>query len=54
MQLGRWIVAMAAWSWAAFGRDDALFLEIANHPGRDTDRLPGGANSREFIGLIVA
>jgi len=44
---------MTPWPWPTFGRNDALLLEVADHPWRQADRLTGRADAWPFCQLVV-
>jgi hypothetical protein len=53
MELRRRVVSVAALAGAPFGGDDALLLEVADHPGRYADRLTGGPDPRRSLKVVV-
>jgi hypothetical protein len=53
MELWRRVVAMASWPGPALGCDDALLLEIADHAGRQADRLSSWSDSRQLVRFVV-
>src|SRR5206468_9700614 len=53
MGLGRRVVSMTARAGAPFGRDDALLLEVADHPRREAHRLAGRPDARQLVGLFI-
>ena len=53
VELGGRVVSMTPWPWPTFGRNDALLLEVADHPWRQADRLTGRADAWPFCQLVV-
>lgn len=53
MELGGRVVAVATWTGPPLRCDHPLLLEVAHHPGGQTDRLAGRANAREFVSIVA-
>jgi hypothetical protein len=52
MELRRRIVPMAAWAGPTFRGDDALFLEVPHHAGRQADRFAGRSDAGQVVRFV--
>ncbi len=53
VELRWWVVTVTARSGPPLGCDHPLLLEVADHPGREADRLACRADAREPPGFVV-